>query len=122
MITKDSLSGLKKLRDNLSFEDNPDVSRANKAIGAANKEFIPVFGFLSGWTSGFDKETGEVMIFIPLENFTGFSDDEKNKFYEIVKEKFTEADFEIVKEEDIGGEIYFHVGFASHMYILQSRG
>ena len=73
MITKDSLSGLKKLRDNLSFEDNPDVSRANKAIGAANKEFIPVFGFLSGWTSGFDKETGEVMIFIPLENINDLS-------------------------------------------------
>lgn len=120
MITKDSLSGLKKLRDNLSFEDNPDVSRANEAIGAANKEFIPVFGFLSGWTSGFDKETGEVMIFIPLENFNGLSDDEKNDFYKIAREKLIEGSFEIVEEIDLSGEVYFHVGFASHMYILKS--
>ena len=120
MKTRDSMSGLTNLIDNISFEKNLNVNRANDALLKADQEFKPFFGVLPGWTSGFDEDTGYVLIFIPLYGLKKITDEEKEKLYEIVKKRFAEASFEIIQEEDIGGDIYFHVGFASHCYILKS--
>lgn len=119
MKTKDSFCGLKNLIDNISFETNPNVDRADDAVMAANQEFRPFFGILSGWTSGFDEDNGHVVIFLPLYDLTKITDKELNTFYEIVRKKFVEANFEILHEGDLGGDVYFHIGFASHNYILK---
>ena len=120
MKTKDSLSGLKNLIDNISFEDNPNVERASQAISDANQEYRNFFGLLRGWTGGLDVDNGYVEIFIPLDSFNGISAEEKERFLTILRKKFGEAHFEILHEGDLGGDVYFHVGYASRHFILKS--
>ena len=120
MKTRDSLSGLNNLLDNISFERNPNVERACDALMQADQEFRPFFGILRGYTSGLDEDNGYVMIFLPLYDLQKETDEELNRFYEILRKRFLESNFEILYECDIDGDVYFHVGFASHNYILKS--
>ena len=120
MKTKDALSGHKNLIDNLSFDDNPEVDRANNAISEANQEYRDFFGLLRGWTSALDEDDGHVVSFIPLDSFKGISHEEKERFLSILRKKFEEASFEILHEGDLGGNVYFHIGYASRHFILKS--
>ena len=122
MKTKDSLAGYINLKDNLSFDSNPDVTRANDAVQAAEIDFFgQVFGGspIHGLISGFDKDNGDVNIFIPLEDLKKISD--LDKFYETLRNTFAKKNFEIILERDVSSTEFFHVGFASHLFILRNH-
>ena len=121
MKTKNSMNGFYNLIDNISFEDNPNVDRASDAVVAAQQEFRPdCLGLFYGWIAGFDEDNGNVAVFLPLYDLWKFTDEECKSFYEIIRKKFVKENFEILQEEDLGGNVYFHVGFASHSFILKS--
>lgn len=120
MKTKDAMSGNKGLRDNLVFKSTPDITQAKKALRKVNFAIWPPFGFLTGWTIGTDADNSHVHVFLSWHTITtSLNQEEQEEFYELLKKEFNGAGFEIVTEETIGGNEYFHVGFASRHYELE---
>ena len=120
MKTKDSLDGYTNLIDSISFTDNPNVKRASSAVLIADIDFFGLFGGspLCGEICGFDPKTGDVYVFLPLEDLEKIQN--LDNYLKNIRNKFVKNKFEILLEAKVDGHTFFHVGRDSHLFILRS--
>ena len=119
MRTRKNIEGYVMI-DSLSFEENPNVTLACDALSEAKKEVFPPFGIITGYTSASDKDDSQIVhIFLKNSDFKRLEEKERKEFFVVVCEKFKKAGFIILKEEDLDGQTYFHVGFYSHHFMLK---
>ena len=105
------------MNDSLSFEENADVERANDVLDMVNKKNGYI---LRGLTCGFDEDTGDVLFFLPAEDFLHISKERKEAFFDALKKAWQDAKFKVLHKEKIDGDVYFHVGFCSYFFRLKS--
>ena len=105
------------MKDNLSFERNGNVKRADNAF---NEAITHSDCKISRWASGFDEDTGDVLFFIPLSDLNNLDTKKKEKFLRSIRKGWLSAKFKILEEEELSGEEYFHVGYRSQFFRLKS--
>jgi len=107
------------MKDNVCFAENQNTLRAKEAmdITLRKEKFYRV---LSGWTDGYDIDTGDVLYFFPLHDLYNLGEERKKKFLENIKKNWIDAKFEIIEEKELAGDEYFHVGFCSLFFRLKS--
>ena len=98
------------MKDNLRFDKNENVEHASQILNLT----IPKDYCFSGYTSGFDEDTGDVLIFIPWEWFP-------EELLPTLRKNWNEAGFEISEERFANSREYFHVGFHSRFFRLKNQ-
>lgn len=107
--------------DTISFEPNENVNRISEILRDAKGQcFGPLGGGMTGSTSGVEIESGDVLLFIPLNDMRQHKEEEVAKFYTTFKQLLEQAGFAITEEMNLDNDRFLHVGFASHYFRIEA--
>ena len=110
-----------EMKNSLCFDKNSNVERALEATQVSLlKSWESRDLNISGFTCGFDQDTGDVLFFFPLEDLERLSKENREHLFNSLKHDWNTANFTILEEREGSGYEYFHVGFAHLFFRLQS--
>ncbi|MBR5389569.1 hypothetical protein IK146_03355 [Candidatus Saccharibacteria bacterium] len=106
--------------DTISFEPNENVKRVSEILRDAKGQcFGPLGGGMTGSTSGVEKGSGDVLLFIPLSDMRQHKEEKVAKFYATFKQLLEQAGFTVTEEMNLDNDRFLHVGFSSHYFRIE---
>jgi len=114
MKTKNGIIG------NLCYIKNNNTKRAEEALKTVLRKKSFWF-LLSGYISCYNLETGDILFFFPLADFSKITEKTREKFIADTTKAWNKANFEVIEQSKLSEDVYPPISFRSLFFRLKSR-
>ena len=104
------------MENNVKFEANGNVCRVNHALRIATEQIDA--DHMLYWLSGFEEQTGDVLIFFHEDTLKKLGDEELKLLID-VRQSLRKEGFDIVEERNVYDNEFYEVCFYAKLFRLR---